>query len=225
MTTVASPANSAVTSPYAALLDKATTSTDKPVDAGAGSADRFLTMLVTQLQNQDPLNPMDNAQITSQMAQINAVTGLDKVNASVQALGTQFLQMQAMQGAALVGRDVSFQGNSVTVRDGVGRGAIELDSAATSAKVEVLDGAGRVVGSVDLGAKEAGRHSFEWALGSKPADAGYTFRVAASLGKAAVTGRTLVVDRVQSVSTAGDALTLTLARSGTVPASAVVAYN
>ena len=83
----------------------------------------------------------------------------------------------------------------------------------------------RVVGSVDLGAKEAGRHNFEWALGSKAADAGYTFRVAASLGKAAVTGRTLVVDRVQSVSTAGDALTLTLARSGTVPASAVVAYN
>jgi flagellar hook assembly protein FlgD len=108
-------------------------------------------MLVTQLQNQDPLNPMDNAQITSQMAQINAVTGLDKVNTSVQALGAQFLQMQAMQGAALVGRDVAFEGNSVTVRDGVGRGAVELASAASSTRVEVLDGSGKVVGTVDLG--------------------------------------------------------------------------
>jgi flagellar basal-body rod modification protein FlgD len=105
MSTVAAPASSTVTSPYAALLDTTTGREDRPT--GAGSADRFLTMLVTQLQNQDPLNPMDNAQITSQMAQINAVTGLEKVNASVQALGTQLLQMQAMQGAALVGRDVA----------------------------------------------------------------------------------------------------------------------
>ena len=223
MSTVAAPASSTVTSPYAALLDK--TTTEKTADSGAGSADRFLTMLVTQLQNQDPLNPMDNAQITSQMAQINAVTGLDKVNASVQALGTQFLQMQAMQGAALVGRDVAFEGNSVTVRDGVGRGAVELASAAGSTRVEVLDGSGKVVGTVDLGPKDAGRYNFEWPVGSKPADAAYTFRVTATLGQSAVASRTLAVDRVQSVSTAGDALTLTLARSGTLPASAVVAYN
>ena len=190
-----------------------------------GSAERFLKLLVTQMQNQDPLNPMDNAQITSQMAQINAVTGLDKVNASVQALGTQFLQMQAMQGAALVGRDVAFEGNSVTVRDGVGRGAVELASAAGSTRVEVLDGSGKVVGTVDLGPKDAGRYNFEWPVGSKPADAAYTFRVTATLGQSAVASRTLAVDRVQSVSTAGDALTLTLARSGTLPASAVVAYN
>ena len=224
MSTVAAPANSTVTSPYAALLDTKTAA-EKSADSGAGSADRFLTMLVTQLQNQDPLNPMDNAQITSQMAQINAVTGLDKVNASVQALGTQFLQMQAMQGAALVGRDVAFEGNSVTVRDGVGRGAVELASEASSTRVEVLDGSGKVVGTVDLGPQTAGRHNFEWPVGSKPADAAYTFRVSATQGKTAVAGRTLSVDRVQSVSTAGDALTLTLARSGTLPASAVVAYN
>ena len=210
------------TNPYAALNSSA--STAKTANE-AGSADRFLKLLVTQMQNQDPLNPMDNAQITSQMAQINAVTGLDKVNASVQALGTQFLQMQAMQGAALVGRDVAFEGNSVTVRDGVGRGAVELASAAGSTRVEVLDGSGKVVGTVDLGPKDAGRYNFEWPVGSKPADAAYTFRVTATLGQSAVASRTLAVDRVQSVSTAGDALTLTLARSGTLPASAVVAYN
>ena len=46
----------------------------------AGSEDRFLKLLVAQMQNQDPLNPMDNAQVTSQMAQINTVSGIDKLN-------------------------------------------------------------------------------------------------------------------------------------------------
>ncbi len=216
-------ASTAVGNPYAALNQTAAAA--KADDKSTASADRFLTMLVTQLQNQDPLNPMDNAQITSQMAQINAVTGLEKVNESVKGLGSQILQMQALQGAALVGREVSFEGDWLTVRDGVGRGAVELASAASASKVEVLDGARRVVGSIDLGAREAGRHNFEWPVGSLPADASYTFRVAASRADTAVSSRTLTIDRVQSVSTAGDRLTLSLARSGTLLASNVVAFN
>ena len=58
-----------------------------------GSQDRFLKLLVTQLQNQDPLSPMDNAQLTSQIAQINTVTGIATLNTSVQGLSSQFLQM------------------------------------------------------------------------------------------------------------------------------------
>ncbi|HQY08681.1 MAG TPA: flagellar hook capping FlgD N-terminal domain-containing protein, partial [Burkholderiaceae bacterium] len=48
--------------------------------ATSEAADRFLKLLVTQMQNQDPLSPMDNAQVTSQMAQINTVSGIEKVN-------------------------------------------------------------------------------------------------------------------------------------------------
>ena len=83
----------------------------------AGAEDRFLKLLVAQMQNQDPLNPMDNAQVTSQMAQINTVTGLQKVNESIQTLGSRLLQSQAMQGASVIGHDVTFEGDSVTVRD------------------------------------------------------------------------------------------------------------
>ena len=208
--------------PYTALNGPgATTQTQNE----AGSADRFLKLLVTQMQNQDPLNPMDNAQITSQMAQINTVTGLEKVNESIQSLGSRMLQSQALQGAAVVGRDVSFEGDRVTVRDGKGRGAVELAGRTSATRVEVLDSAQRVVGSIDLGPQEAGRHAFEWPLGSKSQTAEYTFRLVASQGKTAVTGRTLVVDRVESVSTSGDSLNLTTARNGTLPASRVVAYN
>ncbi|MBC7732104.1 MAG: flagellar hook assembly protein FlgD, partial [Bacteriovorax sp.] len=62
----------------------------------AGSQDRFLKLLVTQLKNQDPLSPMDNAQLTSQIAQINTVSGIATLNTSVQTLSSQFLQMQSL---------------------------------------------------------------------------------------------------------------------------------
>ena len=92
---VTATAPTAVSNPYAALSSGAGAT---PTANEAGSADRFLKLLVTQMQNQDPLNPMDNAQITSQLAQINTVNGIDKLNTTVEGLNTQFVQMQALQG-------------------------------------------------------------------------------------------------------------------------------
>jgi flagellar basal-body rod modification protein FlgD len=97
MTTVTSNTGSSAADVYAALNGN-TSST--ATSSSQASADRFLKLLVTQLQNQDPLNPMDNAQMTSQMAQINTVQGIEKVNESIQAMSSQFVQMQAMQGAS-----------------------------------------------------------------------------------------------------------------------------
>ncbi len=140
-------------------------SSRQPVDDRneAGSADRFLKLLVAQMQNQDPLNPMDNAQITSQMAQINTVSGIDKLNGTVEGLNQQFVQMQALQGAALVGRDVMLQG------DHARRGATAAGSAASSWRLRPTASrsrssapAGHVVDTIDLGAQGAGRHGFDW---------------------------------------------------------------
>ena len=83
-----------VQSTYAALNEKSSVVTANE----AGSADRFLKLLVAQMQNQDPLAPMDNAQVTSQMAQINTVTGIEKLNTTVQGLQGNFVQMQALIG-------------------------------------------------------------------------------------------------------------------------------
>ncbi len=83
--------------------------------SATAATDKFLKMLVAQMQNQDPLNPMDNAQVTSQMAQINTVSGLEQVNTSVLSLNSQLLQMQALQGATLVNRPVTLAGNQLSV--------------------------------------------------------------------------------------------------------------
>ena len=75
--------------------------------------DRFLKLLVAQLNNQDPMNPLDNAQMTSQMAQINTVTGIQQLNLTMVSMAEQFASMQAMQGTMLLGRSVQVEGDSL----------------------------------------------------------------------------------------------------------------
>lgn len=200
------------------------TSASTPTANEAGSADRFLKLLVTQLQNQDPMNPMDNAQITSQMAQINTVNGIEKLNVTVEGLNTQFAQLQALSGVSLVGRDITVKGNQLQVSGGRAEGAFELAGTAGAVKVEVLNGAGRVIGSVDMGTQDAGRHAFSWNAGTVP-DGAYTFRVAAAQGTTAVAATPLMRDRVEAVRTVGNTLTLETASSGLVAWRDVQAFN
>jgi flagellar basal-body rod modification protein FlgD len=183
----------------------------------ASSADRFLTLLVAQLENQDPLNPMDNAQVTSQMAQISTVTGIEKLNETMQAMNASTLQSQTLQGAAMVGRNVLMEGNRLSVAaDGQPQGVFQLAGAASSVKVEILSAGGAVVDTLDLGALDAGRHDFDWAA-KTGAVAGENFRISAKAGQADVSTTTLVRDRVDAVVTGADSLTLELSRFGSVP--------
>ena len=201
--------------------------TDLAAQSGnnAGAADRFLKLLVAQMQNQDPLNPMDNAQVTSQMAQINTVTGIEKLNTTVQGLNSQFVQMQALQGASLVGRDVIVPGNLMDIADGVGQGGFELTSAADAVKVEILSASGQVVETMQLGAQSAGMHSFDWVAGTATNDSGLRFRVTSTLGGTTTSATTLMRDTVDAVSTTGTGFNLELARAGSVGYADVKAFN
>ena len=193
----------------------------------AGAEDRFLKLLVAQMQNQDPLNPMDNAQVTSQMAQIQSVNGIEKLNRSVEGLGSQFAQMSALQGASLVGRDVIVPGNRLVTNDEeLVQGGFELSGPADSVKVEVLNAGGRVIDTTELGAQSAGRHGFAWTppVGVDAAT-GDRFRVVAKNGAANVGFTPLMRDRVDAVIAGGDTLTLELRNSGSVPYDQIRAFN
>jgi flagellar basal-body rod modification protein FlgD len=191
----------------------------------AGSQDRFLKLLVTQLQNQDPLSPMDNAELTSQIAQINTVTGIATLNTSVQGLSSQFLQMQTLQGAALVGKDVIVPGNKLDIADGVAQGGFELASAADAVKMEVLSPAGIVLDTMQLGAQSSGMHSFNWPAGNYDNTSNLRFRVTATSGTTALTSTALMRDTVGAVTTSGSTLQLELANAGLVDYSTVRAIN
>ena len=198
----------------------ATAAADDP-----GSQDRFLKLLITQIQNQDPLSPMDNAQVTSQIAQINTVSGIRQLNATVQGLSGQFTQLQALQSASLVGRDVVVPGNLLDISGGVGQGGFELTGPADAVKVDVLSPAGQVVDSFALGALSSGSHSFNWPAGTATNDSGLKFRVTATTGTVNSTPTMLMRDRVNAINTSGNALNLELQNAGSVPYSSVRALN
>ena len=200
------------------------------VAAGAATAkeasERFLTLLVTQLQNQDPMNPVDNAQMTSQMAQISTVSGIEKLNTTVERLNGQFVQMQAVQGAGLVGKDVLIAGDKLSVVDGTPQATFELGSAASRVKVEVLSPAGRLVDTINLATTAAGRHDVEWPAGKDLPDAGsYRFRVTANAGSTVIDATALMRDKVDAVNTSGTSLTVELERSGRVPYTQITALD
>jgi len=195
--------------------------------SSANTEDRFLKLLVAQLQNQDPLNPMDNAQVTSQMAQIQTVSGIDKLNSTVQGLNAQFAQLQALSGASLVGHDVLIDGNRLVAdANGSGHAGFELGSQADHVKLEVLDASGRVIDSADLGAMASGRHRFDWTPSAGVnAAAAARFRITANLGTTAVAATTFTRDRVDAVSAGPTGLVLELANAGPVAYDQVKGFD
>jgi flagellar basal-body rod modification protein FlgD len=204
---------------------QAATTSSSTAASDAGSADRFLKLLVTQLKNQDPLNPMDNAQITSQMAQISTVNGIQQLNTTVSGLNAQFVQMQALQGASLVGHEITVQGSRLDVAAGAGVGGFELAAAADTVNVQILSPAGIVVDTVALGAESAGRHDFSWPAGQAADGAAYTFRIVAKSGAADVAATPLMRDSVTAVTTSGSGLMLQTQYTGEVAYGDVKAFN
>jgi flagellar basal-body rod modification protein FlgD len=191
----------------------------------AGMQDRFLKLLVAQINNQDPLNPMDNAQMTSQMAQINTVSGIQQVNQTLEGIASQFTAMQALQATSLVGHDVLLPGNTLT-RDaatGLASSAFDLTTDAQQVKIEVLSPAGDVLGTINSGAMAAGRHSFSWDASAYPGLNTFNYRVTATSGTQAVASTAYSTDRVLAVGTSNGTVSLDLQSGKSVPYSNITA--
>ncbi|WP_291008592.1 flagellar hook capping FlgD N-terminal domain-containing protein [Hydrogenophaga sp.] len=172
--------------------------------------DRFLTLLVAQINSQDPLNPMDNAQMTTQMAQINTVSGIQQLNATLKGMADQFGSLQSLQGTSLIGRQALLEGNTLSFDGEQGRGALALSGPADQVMVDVMGTNGTLLDSVNLGALPAGQHPFSWdSAGLDPARVG-GFSVRATQGGQAVTATPLTRTPVASVGFSAGAMTLQL---------------
>ena len=107
MTTV----NAAPTSVSPDLLNSVNVKKNKAADGSVeAEQDKFMTLLVTQLKNQDPMNPLDNAQLTSQFAQLSTVTGVNKLNTTMEAMKSSYQAAEQLQAANLIGRGVLVAG-------------------------------------------------------------------------------------------------------------------
>lgn len=181
---------------------------------------RFLTLLVAQMKNQDPLNPLDNAQVTSQMAQINTVQGIGQMNVSMTQMLTEFQNLQAV---TLAGRDVLVAGDTMNLAAAQGgspqaRGGFDLGTAASGVSIEIRDASGKVVRTLSLGAQPAGLQTFTWDglddNGKTMVPGTFTFNVSASANGNTVSADTLTVARVEGVSRGPDGIRLNLGSSG-----------
>ena len=128
----------------------------------------FMTLLITQLQNQDPLKPMENSEMTSQLAQINTVSGIEELNSTLEGITSQMDANQALQASGLIGKGVMVSGRDVLVgQDDEGNAystpfGIELAEPAANVKATVVGEGGQVIRTLDLGALDAGVQSFQW---------------------------------------------------------------
>jgi len=185
-------------------------------DSVQADTDKFMTLLVTQLKNQDPLNPLDNAQVTSQLAQLQTVTGVNKLNETLNTLKASYQSSEAMQATNLIGHGVLVEGNNVTLSGSKAIMGVELSGDVDSLKVVISDKNGKEVQTMDLGKQKAGVIPLAWDgvpdatkldSNGKPvtlADGEYSFQVVATRGgdKVAMNdAKALAFDSVASVTT------------------------
>ena len=180
----------------------------------------FLKLLVTQMKNQDPMNPMDNAQMTSQIAQLNTVSGINQLNTTVQSLASTLQASQALQASSLLGRNVLVAGDRVQLLQGQAVMAMDLARDADTVSVTIKDSAGKVVRTLPGGAQPAGAQNIFWDgatdAGASAADGNYSFEIQALHNGQPVTTTALSAGRVDSVSMAASGLTLSVAGLGNV---------
>ncbi|WP_438767229.1 flagellar hook assembly protein FlgD [Kushneria sp. TE3] len=197
---------------------------------GATSAsdlgEEFMSLLVAQLKNQDPLNPMENSEFTSQIAQINTVSGIDKLNNTLSSITGQIDASQKLQAGAMVGRGVLVEGDKVHVgNETILPFGIELDDDAAKVTATITDGSGRTINQYDLGEIKAGVQSFNWdgtdVSKARVEDGTYQVTIAAtdSSGRA-VASRALQYGYVSGVMTADNTTKLDLG-----PNMGSVAFN
>ncbi len=188
--------------------------------SAGGAADaqnRFMTLLVTQMKNQDPLNPLDNAQVTSQLAQLSTVTGIDKLNDTMKAMMDSLSGAQSLQAATMIGRGVLVPGSAVTLSGGKSVYGIELSGPADKVQATISDGAGNPVRIIDLGARPQGTQALAWdgllAGGGMAPDGQYQLTVTAVRGGQPVASQPLTFGEVLSVSTGSGGAKLNLGGS------------
>jgi flagellar basal-body rod modification protein FlgD len=201
----------------------------KTAEAGSVEAEtnKFLTLLVTQLKNQDPMNPLDNAQLTSQLAQMSTVTGINKLNTTLDSLKSSYQSSESLQAANMIGRGVLTAGTSVNLSKSAALLGVDLATAADSVKVVIRKAGGAEIHTIDLGAQPAGTLPLAWdgkvadlngtGVAGVVADGAYSFEVVATRAGATLDDAVpLMFGSVASVSTNAQGVKLNVPSVGSI---------
>ena len=125
--------------------------------------DDFLHLLVTQLQNQDPLNPTDHTEFTAQLAQFSSLEQLHNVNDNLTQLQNFQASTNNTQAVSMLGKEITAKGNYLQLTDGKASGCdFSLSRDAALVTVNIYDSTGRFVSAFENKNLPAGRHTLEW---------------------------------------------------------------
>jgi len=207
-TTVTNTASNSASDIYASINASSSSSKSSTQDI----QNRFLTLLTAQLKNQDPTAPMDSSQMTSQLAQISTVDGIERLNKTLQSLVSDSQSAQSLQAASLVGHGVLVPGSAVTVSNGVGGFGYELAEPADTVTATIKDANGLVMRTLNLGSADSGIQLVPWDgktdAGAQVVDGKYSVSITAKRGTAAVTASALSAVVVSGVIRTGTTMSV-----------------
>ncbi|MGH1440877.1 MAG: flagellar hook assembly protein FlgD [Cellvibrionaceae bacterium] len=156
------------TNPYLSSLSLNTsqqqeTETTSTEDSNELGQTAFLELMITQLENQNPLSPQDNSEFVAQLAQFSSVEGLDRLNNSFDDFSANFISNQALQASSLVGTSVAVPTSQAQLAEGgfVG-GNIDVPASTSEMTMNVYDQDGSLLEAIPMGAQEAGSLVFRW---------------------------------------------------------------
>ncbi len=210
--------------PYG-FLNGTSQSTQKQDEQNTGdlAMEDFLSLMTTQLQNQDPLKPMENGDFLGQIASFGTVSGIEELRNQFESLSNSMQSDQALQGSSLVGRSVLVPSSIGMMNSETGlQGQINVDDSVQDLKVQVYSESGELVKTMEMGAA-SGYTNFAWdglnEAGEAMPAGPYQFRASGTVDGENTAFSTATVARVDSVLVGGgsEGLTMNLAGIGSVP--------
>lgn len=201
----------------------------------------FLELMITQMNNQDPLSPQDNTEFVAQLAQFSSVEGLERLNSNFQNFSSTFMSNQALQASSLVGRSVTVATETARLVPGdIVSGSVDVPAATSDMSISIYDQSGALVAQIPVGQVPKGETVFRWDgenievngelldwTADQPATAGeYRFEVYATQDGKKEQMATSLSANVNSVTLGADGtLTLNLAGVGPVNIADIKQFN
>lgn len=211
-----------------ALYDSLGLSRKNEPKAEETKQDQFMQLLIAQLKNQDPLQPQENGEFLSQLAQFETAAGIEDLQNSFGKFSSTMQSNSALQASSLVGRHVMAPGGFAQLETGQNVvGQVDLASSTTNLTIEIEDAGGQLVKTIPMGTKGSGEVSFTWDgsdnSGNYLPPGGYRIRATAEIGTEKIAQDVLVSAKVDSVTIGqgGQGLKLNLAGLGSIDFSAV----
>ena len=169
----------------------------------------FINLMITQLRNQDPFEPLQSGEFIGQLAQFGTVSGIGELQNSVSQLASSLISNQTLQATNLIGKSALVPSDSLTLNEGeTSKGAISTSAPANNVTVSIFDAAGNLVQTIPLGVVNEGLKEFEWdgtdASGNQAPEGEYFFTVVGAQGEDNIALDTFAYKQVESISLGND---------------------